>query len=286
MRTTDTASRRGVLLAAVVSCLAALPALLAANASAAPDSIAAIEVQATTFHVRLDGGRVLSGRDLVGATLALVTPDGAGPAKVRIDAVEVDPLDAEHTMLVYRMSAIDPATGAATALCRPDAEGERWVFPLAGQWDREGHRISERGFTLTCGGDAQGKCVRFGYKPWKTLADGTPLAAYHQACVHLIRANYCGNRGTTRDGMLIDLYDSVGIQQPDPRAAPQGLTFEAAWNAEGAVCVAHTRVPENVTLEDLKRSCPRLAGHLGASVCTAATADRSPSPVLLYNRSR
>ena len=32
---------------------------------------------------------------------------------------------------------------------------------------------------LTCTGGAEGKCVRFGYRPWETLPDGTPmLTAY------------------------------------------------------------------------------------------------------------
>ena len=47
--------------------------------------------------------------------------------------------------------------------------------------------MSDEGFTLTCATGAQGKCVRFGYKPWKTLSNGVVLADYHQACVRLVR---------------------------------------------------------------------------------------------------
>jgi hypothetical protein len=115
--------------------------------------------------------------------------------------------------------------------------------------------VTSRGFTLTCASGAQGKCVRF--------------ADYHQACIRLVRADYCGNQGTTKDGMLIDVYDKIGIWAADEAADPS-LRFKAAWDANGAICVAHTRVPENVTLERLAEECPRLRGHLGESACRRA----------------
>ncbi len=34
---------------------------------------------------------------------------------------------------------------------------------------------------------------------------GERLAAYYQPCIRLVRADYCGGHGTTRDGMLIDI---------------------------------------------------------------------------------
>jgi ADYC domain len=101
-----------------------------------------------------------------------------------------------------------------------------------------------------------------------------------------VRADYCGNQGTTRDGMLIDYYDKLGIATPDPDPAAQGIRFEAAWTAKGAACVAHTRVPEHMTLEQLAKECPRLVGHLGPEACTPARAEASPEPVLMYNLSR
>lgn len=252
----------------------------------APDRIVGIGVTGTTLEVRLASGRVLAGLELKGATLQLVAPGELTPQKVRIDDVIFDPKDSDHETLLYRMQAIDPVTGAATALCNPDASGERWAFPVQGQWDGGGNHISNQGFTLTCGDGAQGKCVRFGYKPWKVLADGTRLADYHQACVRLVRADYCGNKGTTRDGMLIDYYDRLGIVEPDPHPERKGLRFEAAWTAKGAACVAHTRVPENITLEQLGKECPRLVGHLGPEACKPESDPVSKEPVLMYNRSR
>jgi hypothetical protein len=83
------------------------------------------------------------------------------------------------------------------------------------------------------------------------------------------------------------LYDRLGIQRPADDAERQGLRFEAAWNPDGAVCVAHTRVPANMTLGHLRDVCPRLKEHLGDAECTAeAAASGRFGPVLLFNRSR
>lgn len=281
-------SRRLALAVAAVLAVAVIDATNAGSlpTSTAGDKIVDVTVVGTDFRVRLASGRVLSGRDLVGAKLSLTLPGGDEPEQVSIDAVVVDPLDPTGESLLYKMRAVDPESGELVDLCGPDVAGERWAFPLRGQWDDEGYPLSDEGFTLTCGDGAQGKCVRWGYKPWKVLADGTSLAAYHQACIRMVNANYCGNRRTTRDGMLIDYWDNLGIAQPEPDPAQQQLEFEAAWGPNGAVCVAHTRVPEHETLDGLRADCPRLASRLGNEKCSESTAKSWGEPVLLYNRSR
>jgi hypothetical protein len=131
-------------------------------------------------------------------------------------------------------------------------------------------------FLITCTGGAEGKCVRFGYKPWKTSRDGATLAPYYQACVRLVRADYCGDGiGHTRNGTPIDLFDTIGAQSDE--VAP-GMIFEAAWGPDGAVCVRHTRLREVLDPVALVEQCPRLAGHVG-QMCDEAT------PALLFNRS-
>ena len=80
----------------------------------------------------------------------------------------------------------------------------------------------------------------------------------------MVRADYAGDgKGTTRDGQQIDLYDRLGIQQSDNDPA---FEFEAGWGRDGAVCVRHVRVKENVTLDALEQ-LPSLRGRTGA-VCT------------------
>src|SRR5450631_788859 len=124
--------------------------LATAYAQAVPDHIASVDVDGTDFRVRLVSGKVLSGPDLVGATLSLTQPGDAAPRKVLIKSVKIDPMDSDHEILLFHLLAVDQTTGHREELCRPDAQGERWAFPLRGQWDSEGEHISDSGFTLTC----------------------------------------------------------------------------------------------------------------------------------------
>lgn len=251
------------------------------------DHIASVDVTGTTLSITLASGKKLQKAELVGATLSLVLPGETEPKSIRIDSVVTDPMDPENEVLLYRITVLDEVTGKAEELCEPDPQGNRWAFSLRGTWDLNGQHISDQGFTLTCATGAQGKCVRFGYKPWKILSNGANLADYHQACIRLVRADYCGNKGTTKDGMLIDLYDQIGILEVGDAAEHHDLQFEAAWGTHGALCVAHTRVPENVTLEQLADECPRLRGHIGEAACSRADAEAGRfGPALLFNRSR
>jgi ADYC domain len=78
--------------------------------------------------------------------------------------------------------------------------------------------------------------------------------------------------GQTRNGTPIDLFDRIGIQADEP--AP-GMTLEAAWGPDGAVCVNHTRLPEVLTTKAVTAMCPaRVAQRCDEHV-----------PALLYDRS-
>ena len=153
--------------------------------------------------------------------------------------------------------------GRRLPLCDPGPDGRQQGFPLAGRGHSDGTmEPAEPGtFEMVCTGGARGKCVRFGYLPWLSAA----MRDVYNACVRAVRADYCGEgAGTTRDGMLIDLYDDQGIQQADIDPTHE---FEAGWTEGGAVCVHHVRVKENTSLERLAASCPRLRDRLGAT-CT------------------
>jgi ADYC domain len=138
----------------------------------------------------------------------------------------------------------------------------RLGFPLAGAFTGHGRHIVMPGrFLITCTGAPKRKCVRFGYKPWRQGPDGASLLAYYQTCVRLVRADYCGDGiGHTRNGTPIDLFDRIGIQ---PDEAVLGMTFEAAWGPDGAVCVRHTRLKEALDAAVLLQQCPRLARYVG-----------------------
>src|SRR5262249_23910179 len=140
------------------------------------------------------------------------------------------------------------------------------------------HLRGSSGFTVTCTAGAIGKCVRFGYKPWRE-AGGEALWDYHQACVRMARADYAGDGvGHTRNGTLIDIPDPLDIQQPGDDPPGRTLTFEAAWGPDGAVCVRRTRIPELFSTEELAEHYPQLAPRIGPDCSDKVAA-------LLWNRS-
>jgi len=217
----------------------------------------------------LDDGRVLRREALVGLTLTLA--GAAGEAEIRIDAVAVDEAAPGGPVPLFTLSAHRSGEPVGN-ICRPDPKGRQLALALP---DRDG------GFTFTCTSGAEGKCVLMGYRPWETR-DGIPLADLHRACIHMLRADYGGDdRPTTRDGTLVDIYDRFGIQISEPNPS---LSFEAAWGPDGALCVAHPRIPEHISLPALAERYPRLAGHLGPEACTEA-AMRADPRALLFNRS-
>jgi hypothetical protein len=198
---------------------------------------------------------------------------------VRIDSVTKDPADADGDIWLHRFSIPDTSDGGWREFCAPGPDGTSAGFPIAGSWTSDGrHERASVGFTITCTSGAIGKCVRMGYKPWRD-ANGEPLWDYHQACVRALRADYGGDGGGhTRDGTMIDIFDRLGIQPPEPDPRSPILDFEAAWGPEGAVCVRRTRIPEVLSTAELAERYPHLAGSIGPD-CSEAVA------ALLWNRS-
>lgn len=226
------------------------------------EETAELRVEGAQFVLSTDGGEVLRSADLVGASFEMALEDG-GAALVRIDGVE--PAPERASVLLHTLSLIDPVSGAARPLCGEDAQGRRAGFPAQGRFDDEGRYHDEPGaWLLTCTSGSQGKCVLWGYAPWEA-EDRALGARLYEACQRVARADYAGDLvAHTKEGTLIDLWDDAGVQAPsrDPK-----FVFEAGWGPGGAVCVARTRWPDLLALEDLHRARPDLAGE-----CTEATA--------------
>ncbi len=187
-------------------------------------------------------GRVLTSPDLRGVVLEVADETGQ-TATVRIDDVVRDPIDADGDVWLHSFSITDPETGHRKGLCAAAPDGTAAGFPLAGSWTKDGRHVRDpSSFTVTCTSGAAGKCVRFGYKPWREI-NGESLWDYHQTCVRTVRADYGGDGiGHTRNGTQIDIFDRLGIQRP--QLDSNHLSFEAAWRPDGAICVRRTRVPE------------------------------------------
>jgi hypothetical protein len=238
-----------------------------------------VEADGSEFKAILSDGRTLRSRDLVGATLVIAIK-GQG-IRVRIDAVERDPDARNGTVWLHTLSG-QTAGGAWQNLCDAGPDGRRQGFPIAGRPRADGMlEPAEPGvFELACTSGALGKCVRFGYLPWAG-PDESRLRGLYNACIRMVRADYCGDgTATTKDGQQIDIYDDHRIQTPENVAA---MDFEAGWSADGAVCVRHVRVKENVSLESLVAACPRLKDRVGPT-CSEETARRLGAR--LFNRSR
>jgi ADYC domain len=234
-----------------------------------------LQVVGTEFYVTTMDGSSLRSADLVGAVLEADDESGR-LVTVRIEAVRPDPSDAEGDIWLHQFSVLDPRVGTWTPLCAPAPDGTTGGFPLSGRWTTDGRHLADGRFTLTCTSGAVGKCVRFGYKPWRSR-NGKSLWGYHQACVRMMRADYGGD-GTpdTRDGTKIDVFDRFGIQKPE--SSPGEMTFEAAWDQDGAVCVRRTRIPALLNWQALVAAYPRLA-RTSENECSEAT------PAMLWNRS-
>ena len=251
----------------------ALLTAAAAASAAAAEPASRLAVDGTEFVLYRSDGRVLRSADLLGAELDL-----GGGAQLRIDAVRPDPGDSR--VLLHRFSQRRD-DGPWVEACEADREGNHEGFPVPGRWVDGRYRPDGAHFALTCTGGAHGKCVRWGYRPWDRAPDGAGMADLYEACVRMVRADYCGDgTATTREGMAIDIYDRHGVQKP---ASGEDFRFEAGWAPTGAVCVNHVRVPDNVTLDAIAARCPRLKDALGQR-CDETTAQAAGAVV--FNRSR
>jgi hypothetical protein len=227
---------------------------------------ARLEADGTELVLVHEDGRTLRSRELQGATLHV------GGTEIVVASVEEDPRSVGGRVWLHRF-LVRRRDGSTRDYCEPDADGRRAGFPLP---DGRG------GFELTCTNGAKAKCVRWGYRPWDERPGGPPLRALHRACIHMTRADYGGDGATaTRDGTRIDLYDRFGIQKANYEFP---LAFESAWGVDGAICVAHPRIAELLSLDDLARRYPRLARRLGPVECTEEIA-RGNAAAILFTRS-
>ena len=250
--------------------------------------VKSIDVDGTNFVVSLSDGQVLRSRDLVGATLNIVTGGGGGAlarahrrrgGRPRRRRAQFGRLE-RGAAAQFLLSVCWRASGAIFA--NPALMGAVKAFrsPAARPRTRRSAPAEAGVFELTCTGGAQGKCVRFGYRPWEKQPDGGSTWSLYNACLRLVRADYSGDgKGTTRNGQPIDIYDFLGVQK---KADDPSHDFEAGWSPQGAVCVRHVRVKENTSLAALEDSAPRLKGRTGA-ICTEEFARANGA--LLFNRS-
>lgn len=197
--------------------------------------------------------------------------------KFQIRSVELDPQDSQQETYLYTVF-YQTKNQTWQNYCRATTHFAAKAVALRGTWDRGGtYQDNENRITFSCLSGALAKCVRLGYRPWQTIR-GRSLKEYHQACVRMIRADYCGDGTThTQDGTQINLYDRLGVRKRD---IVPGMSFEAAWGSDGAQAIHHTRYPESLAY--VQRVCPH---RLASNTKTNQTSIQSQSSVLLFNDS-
>jgi len=188
-----------------------------------------------------------------GTTIAARTEDGE-IQHFRIDSVDHDPRDRDGDVRLYGVSVLGPDAKTWRRYCTPDVEGRSAAIPVAGSWGARGDsRPATDAITFACTSGAIAKCIRLGYKPWKTH-QGIALQPYHAACVRMIRADYCGDgRPHTLDGTWIDIWDDLGIRRRGERDGHPEV-FEAAWSPSGAAYLNMPRWSDDVA--DIIADCP------------------------------
>lgn len=192
---------------------------------------------------------VVKGQDVEGTELTII--GGGRSLKLKITHVELDPQDPEQETYLYTILYHNSVSKQWQNYCLPDHNHVAKAIPLSGVWDETGNHHENGHITFACTNGVLAKCVRAGYKPWKTV-QGRSLRDFHQACTRMVRADYCGSgRSHTKEGTVIDIYDRVRIQT---RTLASGMVFEAAWSPDGAVFINRTRWPES--LAQLWKECP------------------------------
>jgi len=179
------------------------------------------------------GGQRLSGTQLLDARFEGRSGDAA-EVPLKITGVIPPAWDGDVWRYRFAYQGVDH-------LWFPVCTEERSAVAVAGRWDYRygtpgaGGKVADPAvFTLGCPGAAVDKCVGMGYRPWARTSSGLSLDRHHQACVRMIRADYCGDGiSQTTEGRLINVHDAVGIQHDD-----YDWILEAEWDPAGARCVS------------------------------------------------
>ncbi len=234
-------------------------ATLIAHAPAAANRLTA---EGGRLVLAMDGRRLLS-PDLLGAALIVPVIDAdqgaARLVEVRIDAVRTA---ADAPGIVLHEMTIAAGAGAREPLCAPDAQGRNAAYAMRGRISEAGDFVPDAdSFFLACTSGAVGKCVLWGYDPWRSRPGGGSLARHYEACLRMTRADYLGDGAAhTRDGTPIDLADSAGVRRWTSERDPR-FVFEAGWGPRGAVCVERVRWPDLADPRALRHARPDLHGR-------------------------
>lgn len=195
--------------------------------------------------------QTVQGSALAGLVLTLRVPNLLGVAytnyRLRINTIES--VNSQFgDVNGYQIDYIqDGLLGASWgSYCRgANGESQRSVFYQGAQWHPLNAARSEGSglVTMTCESGSVAKCMSWGYRPWASTGQNDPASSldYHQACIHMKRASYCGDsQANTVDGTRIIISDT---QSPQVNSGSLD-NIEALWGPTGASCLTNRRHPE------------------------------------------
>jgi len=190
-------------------------------------SLNGTSVNGTSLNGTSLNGTSLNGTTTVGSTWTGTASNGVG-VNLRIDAA-AQGTGTNSDLWFYKVS-YQTSTGWSP-LCGVDASKVPiQAVAVAGMWAgaANAYAATTAQFTWACRLKTVAKCVELGYKTWKGYTNQMT------SCVRMLRGDYCGTGVSyTRDGQLLNVYDSVGVQ-----ADTEAWQLEAGWTPNGAMCVA------------------------------------------------
>ena len=198
----------------------------------------------TNLYIQAQDGELLSGVQLDKSKFVFDIFETSKQRDVQAKIRDITLLAPGSDVWLYDLDVKD-GEGAWEPLCLDDQGESTEAILLPDVWDPvTGAKVTPRpsgALTFACRGAALAKCAEWGYLPGKVV-DGVDLAAHHQACTRLARADYCGDgQSHTVNGTSIHVLDKLGVQGLDTNA---NFAVEAEWGPEGAVCLN----PENMRL--------------------------------------
>ncbi len=164
-------------------------------------------------------------------------------------------------------------------LCQSGGPGNKAIF-MQGYFTPEGRYVkSSQYMGVTCWDGTAAKCMRWGYRPWRSLYNSKfgniPLEKTWLSCVRAAKADYCGNGESYTDvGKQIDIWDRYGFIKKfgevdgwiDSSGRALAYSDESAFDENGAGCLVRERL---YSYDFSPATCPIVSTYIsGGEFCS------------------
>ena len=186
-------------------------------------------------------GLVLAASD--GGQLTIIASRAIDPSDVFIEGVT-----ATATSTVYAVNYSAPLGGGRFAAPVDYCDGAGGAIALAGSYGGGRVHLNNKAIMFACPNGIAFKCAFWGYNPG-TGGPTTDAWKFHQSCVLMGGARYCGPRGRsyTREETRVEIRDPkqnlpYDFDHPNPFPGnPDTIYIEAGWDENGPICLSKLR---------------------------------------------